>query len=217
MAAIRILLVEDESLVAAMLSSWLADIRDFEVVGHARDAATGLKLCLEKKPDIAILDIQLPDTDGLVLAEWLAEAIPSTNIMVLSSRCDPNTVHRISTLGIPGYVDKSSTPDVLETAIRAVAGGEHFFSEAFMAVKRTQLSRADAFHKLLTRQQLLVLGMVAHGLTDEEIADRLNLARATVSTHRKHLRAKLDAHNDRDLIRYAREWGLVSDGVAPDA
>jgi DNA-binding NarL/FixJ family response regulator len=205
----RIIVIEDEQLVASMLTDWLAGIPGLTVAGAAHSVREGLSLCRSTTPDLALIDIKLPDGDGLTLAGDLLNESKPPRIIILSSHCDPYCVRRILQLGLPGYVDKNSPMETLKAAIESVLNLNCFYSKAFLAVQNQHLSKSDAFHKILSPREISVLMLVVEGLDDETLAARLNISSSTASTHRRNLRHKLGAHNTRDLINYGRQLGLT--------
>jgi DNA-binding NarL/FixJ family response regulator len=213
----RIAVIDDECIVVSMLTTWLSQKPYLTVVGTAYNGKDGLALCHKAKPDLVLLDIEMPEMDGLTLAEKILEEVPGTRIIILSSHCDPYHVYEISRLKIHGYVEKTCSLETLERTICDVLNGEESFSEGYVSIKHSQLKRADAFHKILTPREISVLMMIADGLSDEEIAIQLAITPNTVATHRRNLRLKIEAHNDRDLINYARQWGLISLDASPSS
>jgi len=207
---IRVLFVEDQQMLAHFLVHWVAKQPGFELVGCTADGESALRLCAERQPDVAVVDIELPDWDGLELAKELLARMPEVRILSMSGRTDPYTIWRVRESGLHGYLDKGQNPMLLEKAIFAVAGGGAYFSSAFAKVKEERLGDAASFHKILSDREQAVLQGVVNGLSDEEIADKLTISVSTVSVHRKHIRQKLELHNDRELIAYARRWGLHS-------
>lgn len=209
MSDIRVAIVDDEKLVAAMLEAWINQLQGFTVCGIANDGVAGLEMCRKEKPDILLLDLEMPEMDGLSLARELLKDLPATKIIVVTSHLDAYCIHEISRLGIPGYVDKSSSTEALLRALQAVAKGGRYYTPIYQWVRDTQLSSSEAYHKIITPKELSVLTLLASGKDDAAIAKELDIAEDTVATHRRNLRLKLNAHNDRDLVNYARQWGLL--------
>lgn len=205
----RVIVIEDEQLVASMLLEWLSGIPGLTLLGAAHSAKEGLALCRDKKPDLALIDIKLPDRDGLTLAAEIISTPPAPRIIILSSQCDPYCVRRILNLGLPGYVDKNSPMETLKTAIQDVLHSKTYYSNAFLTIQNQQLIKSDAFHKILSPREISVLRLVVEGLADEVIASHLSISVSTVTTHRRNLRQKLNAHNNRDLISYGHLWGIA--------
>ena len=205
---LRIVIVENEKLIAKFLETWLAQQPGCSVVGWAPDARSGWDLCLATEPDLALLDIQLPGLSGLELGRRLLARLPNLRVLALSGHVDPQTVWRACQSGIHGFVEKNQPPEVLFQAITAVGAGNLYFSPLFEQVRQQWLAQPDAFHKVLSQREQDVLQCVAGGWDDQQIGDKYLISIATVAVHRKHIRQKLNLHNDRDLIGYARRWGL---------
>lgn len=209
MNSLSVVVVDDEKLIASMVEVWLSGRPGFTIVGTAFNGNDGLELCRKLQPDIVLLDIEMPGMDGLEVARHLRQEIPKTKIIVLTSHFDPFCVHEISQLGVQGYVDKGSSLEILDQAIRHVAQGERYYAPVYQTVKDSQLSQPSAFHKVITPKEQSVLTLLANGDDDDSIARQLKISPDTVATHRRNLRGKLGAHNDRDLVNYARQWGLL--------
>ena len=192
-----------------MMTAWLSRRPELRVVGSAFSGPDGLVLCRKLKPDLALLDVEMPGMDGFEVARQLRMEVPDTRIIMVTSHVDPYCVHQIARSGVHGYVDKCSSIENLASAIKLVAEGKHCYAAIYHAVRETMLSQSDSFHKILTPKELAVLILLAVGVDDATIADRLDISASTAATHRRNLRRKLDAHNDRELIAYARKWGLV--------
>jgi DNA-binding NarL/FixJ family response regulator len=205
---IRLVIIEDELLMAKMLGMWIGRQQDFEVLGHAQDGEEGFNLCESVQPDLALMDIALPKLDGLNLVKRLRPKFPNLRLLMMSGLTDPYTIWRVLQSGVHGYIDKLQPPEILIDAIRTVAAGGSFFSPLFQEVKAEWLSQPEAFQKILSDREQEVLRRVVVGLDDENIASELKISSSTVATHRKHIRQKLGAHNDRDLMAYAQKWGL---------
>ncbi len=210
---IRVVIVEDHALLAQSLGSWISRHSQFELVGEAADGLEGLKLCMDQKPDLALVDIELPRLGGLDLIRKLFPLSPSIRILIMSGRTDPDTIWKVMQSGSHGYIEKNLKPENLVEALEKIARGGTFFSETFLKVKSAMLSDPDAFQKILSEREQDVLRLVAAGMPDVQISVKLAISTSTVAVHRKNVRHKLGLHNDRELVAYARQWGL--DKTAP--
>jgi DNA-binding NarL/FixJ family response regulator len=207
---IRVAIVEDQELMAAGLKLWVASQRGVEMVGCAHDGEAGLTMCRAARPDLVLLDLELPKMDGMELAGLLAAELPGVRLLAMSGLVDPHTIWRVSQSPVHGYLEKTAEPELLLKAIQTVAGGGVFYSGLFAQVKREWLSQPEAFQKLLSGREQEVLCRMACGWDEARIGQELEISPATVSVHRKHIRQKLGLHSDRELLAYARKWGLDS-------
>ena len=205
---VRVFLVEDEVLMGRTLEMWLRRIKWIALAGRATDCQSALALGLAAQPDLALVDLGLPDGDGLDLAvRWLAQQ-PHLRLLILSGHTDPHTVWRVGQRGCHGYVDKTQTPETLLAAIQTVASGGSYFSPVFQSVTHLELGREDSFQRLLSPREVEVLQATAVGEPDEVTARGLGISASTVMVHRRNARLKLGLHSDRELMSYARGWGL---------
>jgi two-component system, NarL family, response regulator LiaR len=202
------MIVEDERLLAELLASRLARQPGLRVVGCAGDGAAALPMASETRPDLILLDIGLPDVDGLSLIAPLREAVPKVKIIRFSSHVEPHAMCRAIEGNVQGYVEKPYPFAMLADAVKRVLEGGTFFSPGFIDAKRQLLESPDAYHKILSDREQEVLKLVVAGLSDEEIGSRCKISAHTVAAHRKSMRRKVEAHTDRELIAYARRWGL---------
>lgn len=200
--------MDDHKFFLESLSAWFGRQPGIEVVGRATDGEAGWELCLAQRPDVALVDIELPKLDGLELVRRLREKLTAVRLLVISGQMDPYTVWRVIQSGADGYLEKASNTESLVEAIRTVAQGGTYFSSGFQEVKQHWLSQPEAFQKILSDREQEVLRRVVAGWDDERIGRHLNITASTVEVHRKHIRRKLELHNDRELVRYARIWGL---------
>ena len=207
---IRVAIVEDQELMAAGLKLWVASQRGIEMVGCAHDGNAGLAMCRTTRPDLVLLDIELPGMDGMELAGRLAAELPGVRLLAMSGLTDPHTIWRVSQSQVHGYLEKTAGPELLLEAIQTVARGGVFYSGLFAQVKREWLSQPEAFQKLLSGREQEVLCRMACGWDEARIGQELGISPATVGAHRKHIRQKLGLHSDRELLAYARQWGLNS-------
>jgi two-component system response regulator NreC len=205
----KIVLIEDQTMFRDLLKKICREHFHLTVAGEAEDAATGLALCHMHKPDMVLLDLNLPDRDGVSIANELLAMVPEIRILALSSECDDYTLYRVLKSGMHGYVDKNrQSVDMLRHAIDEVIKGRVFFAEVVQQVRLRLRAEPRAFPKMLTDREQQLLGLLGGGLTDEEVARELRLSRFTVQLHRRTIMGKLDLHRTPDLIRYAVSKGF---------
>jgi two-component system response regulator NreC len=179
-------------------------------VREAADGVGGLGLCGDAQPDLVLLDLDLPDYDGLDLAAEIAREAPQARILVLSSHADPYSVHRIQSAGIHGFVDKNEqSPEMLREAMRAVADGRRYMSPLVQRIHLSLRTDAKAFPKLLSDREVELVRLFGLGLTNDEVAERLGISLFTVRNHRHSVMAKLGIMSTSGLIRYAIENGFT--------
>lgn len=205
----KAVIIEDEILVANMLESCLGSLPGLCIVGTVHSGERGVQLCLEAKPDLVLLDIEMPEQNGLDVAKELRKKLPEARVIIVSSHCEPYAVHELSRLKIRGFVHKGDSLGELLEAVRNVLEGKTYYSESFKGVVRELRSQAESYQKILSSREIEILIGVAEGRADAEIATSLGITPNTVATHRRNIRLKLNAHNDRDLLNYARQCGLV--------
>jgi DNA-binding NarL/FixJ family response regulator len=210
---IRVVIIDDETLFAHMLGSWLELNLALRVDGYAPSGNQGWELCAAKRPDLALVDVEMSDGDGLTLAKRLLDGLPETRVIIMTGRVDPHTAWRAGQAGVQGLIDKTLDLGLLSKVIHLVAGGGRFLSPSFERIKEEWLTQPEAFQKLLTNRELSVLSCLTEGQSDLEIAKRLGISAETVASHRKSLRKKLDLHDDRSLMAYGREWGIFGAGA----
>lgn len=180
-----------------------------EAIGQAADGRTALAQCREISPDLIILDLELPDRDGLDLLAELRKVAPRARIIALSSHTDDVTVHRVLQSGIEGFVDKTGQPmKTLREAVTTVMEGRRYLSPVVREVWRRLREEPAAFNKLLSDREQEVLVLVGRGYTNSEIAQQMGLSPNTIQNHRCSIMNKLDLHSSSHLIRYATEKGF---------
>ena len=209
MSALRVLLADDHALVRAGMRALLAELPGIEVVAETGDGREALRLVRERKPDIALLDISMPELNGLEVVGRIARDHPNTRAIILSMHGDDESVRRALVAGAAGYLLKNSDRRELELALRAVARGDTWLSPSLtkrVVATYTQGASPDA---VLTPRQREVLQLVAEGHSNKEIASRLNVSLKTVETHRTELMDRLGIHGVASLVRYAIQVGLV--------
>ena len=214
---IRVALADDHNLVRSGIRALLERLPGVEVVGEASNGREALALIVQEKPDLALLDIGMPELNGLEAAPRIARESPRTRVVILSMHADEKHVAQALRLGVAGYVLKDSCADELPVLIRAVTRGETYLSpgiskqvvealKARMSEGPVEASMPD----LLTARQREILQLVAEGRSTKEIAAVLGLSIKTVETHRTQIMNRLQIRDVAGLVRYAIRAGIVS-------
>ena len=192
----------------------LQTVPGIEIVAEAADGREALRLIAAHRPDVALMDIMMPNLNGLDAAARVGRVFPRTRVVILSMNADEDSVLKALRSGAAGYLVKTADPAELELAIRAVARGERFLSSAVSEhVVATCLKRIDHEQTSLERlppRQREVLQLIAEGHTTKEIAQKLGLGVKTAEAYRGELMKGLDIHDIATLTRYAIRTGLVS-------
>jgi two-component system response regulator NreC len=213
---IRIILCDDHKVMRRGLRLVLEEQKDFEVVGEASDGREAVKLAESLKPDVAVLDITMPNLNGIEAAKQITEKHLDTSIVMLSMHADESFVLRALKAGARGYVLKASPESDFVNAIRLVHEGKSFFSPSVSRmlvedyVRQLQDKDVEDSYELLTLREREILQLVAEGKSNKEIAGMLNLSVYTVETHRSNILAKLNLHSVPELILYAVRKGVIS-------
>ena len=219
MAPIRVVLADDHVLMRAGIAALLQRIPDLTVVAEADDGRDALQLIATHHPDIAMLDISMPELNGLEVAERVAREFPDVRVIILSMHATSDYVLKAMRVGASGYLLKGARLAELELAITAVARGEIYLSPAVakhvIGGYRDQASgaapAADAqAQERLTARQREILQLIAEGKTTKEIAQVLTLSAKTVEMHRAQLMERLDIHDVAGLVRYAPRTGIIA-------
>jgi len=204
---IRIAIAEDQRLVRELLSALLVREADFAVAGEAATGAEAIALTARLRPDVLVLDIGLPDLDGVGVARSLRRTLPGLKILALSVHEDRHFVQQMLKAGADGYVVKSSALDELVQAIRTVAGGNVYLSPRIARVALPEDADADGVALGVRERQ--VLALLAEGRRSTEIAAELHISPATVDAHRRNIMRKLGLHTVAELTKYAIRKGLT--------
>lgn len=207
MTATRVLVVDDHAVVRRGLATLLA-AGGFECVGEAGTGAEALDQAREREPDVVLLDLGLPDLDGLEVLRRLPEVAPDARVVILTMHAEEEYVMQALAAGADGYVLKMAEPDVVGEAIQRAVRGELYLDPAVApGVARRAVTRAEP--DALTPREREVLGLIARGLTNREIAEELVISLNTVETHRRHILEKTRARSRAELVAYATERGLT--------
>lgn len=211
----RVLLADDHGIVRRGMKALLENESDIEVAGEAADGREALKLCLSLDPDVAIVDIAMPQLNGIDVTAQALKQLPRLKVIMLSMYADESYVLRALMAGAKGYLLKEATEEDLLPAVRAVAAGKSFFSPAISSVlledyvrQLQQRGLEDSYH-LLTDREKEVLQLLAEGRSNKEVAQLLDVGLSTVETHRANLMQKLGLHNTAEIVLYAVRKGII--------
>jgi DNA-binding NarL/FixJ family response regulator len=209
MNGIRVVLADDHGLMRKGVRSVLAQDRSISIVGEAGDGAEAVQLAEALHPDVIVMDIAMPQLNGIEAAAQIARKDKRIGILILSMYSDEEYLLRALSAGARGYLLKDSAEPDLLRAVRAVAAGRTFFSPAIVEtlledyVHRLQQEGLQDSYDLLTDREKQVLQLLAEGKTNKEAAAILDLGVSTVETHRTNLMQKLGLHNTAELVIYA--------------
>jgi two-component system response regulator NreC len=215
MNKIHILLADDHAVMRTGLRLVLERQPDFEVVGEASDGREAVALTQQHRPEVVVMDVTMPNLNGIEAARQISAALPQSGIVMLSMHSDESYVLRALKAGARGYLLKESAESDLIAAIRAVNAGKAFFSPAVSRmlvedyVRQLQDREIEDSYELLTTREREILQLIAEGKSNKEIAAILNLSLYTIETHRGNLMEKLNLHTVPELILYAVRKGVI--------
>jgi DNA-binding NarL/FixJ family response regulator len=211
---IRVLLADDQRVVRDGLAMLLGLIEDVEVVAAAEDGREAARLAGETRPDVVLMDLHMPELDGAGATRRIREELPETQVLVLTTYADDESLFPALQAGARGYLTKDATAEEIEQAIRAVAAGRTHLDPTIQqrlvaAVVDSRAATAAAAPDELTAREVEVLKLIASGLSNAEIAAALVVSGATVKTHVNHIFQKTGARDRAQAVRYAYERGLA--------
>jgi DNA-binding NarL/FixJ family response regulator len=207
---IHILLADDHAVVRQGFKMILAAQPDMEIVGEAGNGREAVELAATLQPDVIVMDVAMPELNGIEATRRLADTSPRTRVLALSMHKDSVYVREILRAGARGYLLKDSIASDLLAAVRAVARGEGYLSPGVSdAVLDDYRRHVTDPIDLLTSREREVLQMIAEGKTNKDIANILKLSVYTVDAHRGHIMEKLNLHSGNELVRFAVRYGLV--------
>jgi DNA-binding NarL/FixJ family response regulator len=218
MKKLRILIADDHELMRRGARGVLHSRRGWRVVAEAANGREAVEKAIELKPDVAILDISMPDLDGVQATRQIRQAVPDTKVLVLTMHESDQTVQRALDAGADAYILKSDVIKCLVKAVEGVSGGARFLTpkvseivlEGFLKARsQPQTERAGP---RTTPRETEIIHLLAEGKTNKEIAGLLGITVRTAETHRSKIMLKLGLHSLADLIHYAIRQGLVAPG-----
>jgi two-component system response regulator NreC len=214
MKTIRVLLVDDHTLVREGIRSLMQNYDDIDVVGEAGDGKEAIEKVSELDPDVVVMDLTMPVMGGIEATRRIIKQKPAARILVLSRHEDVNYARSLLEAGASGYVSKKAVSNELAGAIRTVYAGEVYLQPSMARtitedyVQLLKVEHVDDPFESLTEREKEILGLLAEGYSNRQIADQLYLAPKTVINHRKNIMVKLGISSPVRLIKYALEKGL---------
>lgn len=211
--AIKILLADDHPIFINGMSALLNEVKDFEVVGGALNGEELILLAAKLKPDVILTDVQMPIKNGVEATKEIHKRFPEIKIIAITMLNESMNIKKMLEAGAYGYVLKTIEKEELIMVIRKVADGEKYFSAEVTSQLMNHFSAKPASQNLadtLTKREKEILVLIAGGLTDKEIAEKVFLSPLTIITHRKNILSKLGLKNKVELTRFAIEHNLIS-------
>jgi DNA-binding NarL/FixJ family response regulator len=211
-----ILLADDHAMIREGVKNLLKQAKDFQVVGEAASGTEAIAQYELLKPNLLILDISLPDMNGMETAKKIIEYDAQANILMLSMYDDEDYISRCVESGVKGYVVKSESGQELEFAVRAVLQGKTYFShkvqEVILNKYKQNVTRKKQPEEVvkLTNREIEIIQLIDQGLTSQQMADKLFISPRTVETHRANLMKKFTVKNALELVKRARQLQIVS-------
>lgn len=214
MANVEILLADDHKIVRDGIRSLLDDEVGFNVVNEAENGQQAVQICRQEKPDLVIMDINMPQMTGIEATQIIREEFPEIKVLALTMMDEDQHIRQMIEAGASGYILKSSSKNELLEAITTVLKGNHYFSDEATQKVMQDLVKGSARPKSespnsLTEREREVLTLIAKEYTNQEIADELHISIRTVDSHRRNLLQKTGAKNTAGLVTFAIKHNLV--------
>jgi DNA-binding NarL/FixJ family response regulator len=211
MSKIRIFLVDDHQLVRDGIKALLISAEDLTILGEASSGRECFEKIAIEPPDILILDISLPDTNGIEITKRISSEYPDTRVLILSMYTNEDFIFNSVKAGARGYLPKNTSREELLSAIHAIYEGEEFFSDSISRIMLKSYVRKAKEDDLvsqggpipLTTREIEILKLFAEGFINKEISDQLDISIRTVETHKNHIMKKLELKSTVELIKYA--------------
>lgn len=214
MRNLRAVLIEDETMFRQLILLTLGKVKGLQVVGEFGMGKPGLDFCIREKPDMLVVDLMLPDLNGMEIAREVRRASPDTKILVITAHPSERLPAELMALGVNGYVDKTEPIEYVLSAVETVRGGGMFFASRVRAKGGAAGAMAAVRRPLdvpLTDREQEIARLVAAGQMSKEIAAKLNLSVRTVEKHRANIMEKVGVREVASLTRWCIQAGLVDD------
>ncbi|HEY8324104.1 MAG TPA: response regulator transcription factor [Ktedonobacterales bacterium] len=214
---IRVLLADDHTILRAGLRMMLDAQPDIEVVGEASDGRQALAEAQRLQPDVVLMDITMPEMNGIEATRQVKRALDSTRVLILTMHENEEYLFQVLRAGASGYILKEAASTELISAIRIVCAGRFYMSPSAQSMmvgdylQRVRSGEERDSYSALTEREREILKLVAEGHTNNQIAERLFISPKTVDTHRTHIMDKLNLHSRAELVKYAMRRGLLED------
>jgi two-component system invasion response regulator UvrY len=204
---IKILVVDDHAVVRIGIREFLETVADFSVVAEAANGAEALSVIETTELDVVLLDISLPDINGLEVLKRIKQQRSNLPVLLFSSYPEEELATHAYELGVSGYLNKSGPPQEVVAAIKKVSSGARYLSPAFTEklLSETNLAARDCPHAALSRREMEVLLHLSNGISLTRIAEQLTLSVKTIGTYRSRILEKLDMRSNAELTRYVME------------
>ncbi len=207
--AIRIIIADDHQVFIDGIKALLKEFESIDVVGEALNGEQLIRQVENLKPDVVLTDVQMPVMDGTEATRHILKKLPATRIIALTMLNDSFSIKKMLSAGVYGYVLKTADKEELVTAIKKAAAGEKHFSREVTEQVMHNFSSKASQQEVLTKREKEILVLIAQGLTDKEIAEKVFLSPLTIITHRKNILSKLGLKNKVELTRYAIDNNLL--------
>ena len=208
---IKLLIVDDHEMVRLGLTSYFSILKDIEVIGEAENGADGVKMALSMNPDVILMDLVMDVMDGIEATKVILKEWPEAKILILTSFIDDQKVYPALEAGASGYLLKTSSASEIAEAIRRTYSGEEIIEEEVSKkMKEDELSGDRRnLHQDLTNREMEVLHLIADGLSNQEIADKLFITLKTVKTHVSNILSKLEVSDRTQATIYAFKHNMI--------
>ncbi len=206
---IRVMLVDDHTMVRRGLATFLKVFDDLELVGEAGDGEAAIQLCAHILPDVVLMDMLMPDMDGVAATGVIRQRFPTVQVIALTSFKEEYLVQSALRAGAIGYLLKDVSAEKLAQAIRAAHAGRSTLSSEAAQILADAVTQPPSLGHDLTKRERTVLALLAVGLNNSEIAEKLVVSPSTIKSHVSHILAKLDATSRTEAAALAVRHGLV--------
>jgi two-component system response regulator NreC len=216
MSKVHILIADDHGIVRKGLRLQLEQNPAFHVIGEAADGREAVRMTEELKPDVVVMDIAMPNLNGIQATAQIIKRNPHVGVIILSMHSDESYLTRTLAAGAKGYLLKDSADVDLDRAVNVVAQGKSFFSPAIANtlledyMRQLQQRGLQDSYDLLTEREKEIFQLLAEGKSNKEVATTLDLSTSTVETHRTHIMQKLDLHSSAEIVLYAVRKKIIA-------